>query len=378
MEASTAAYLNGEVMVTVPANSEQVMTPTMTLPERGNFSFALFFFVVLSSLGMVGNAVVCLVMLRNRKVFNSTTNKLIIHQSTIDSFGSIIFLTRRFALITPPVPAGFLTRLYCRIWWSEWVQYSMFVTSTYNLAAISAERYLATCHPVRHRNMFSPCRLKLLLLVPWLAGWLPAAHVVVLSFYDSETLDCGIAWPSLEAQAAGGVLIFLQEMVIPLTIMVFTYSRITWSLQQRSRVRQGENNAAAREMFSKANRNVTITLIVVAVFFVVCWLPNEVYYLLYNLSLQPNFINDPVYEVTSVFVVLNLCINPFIYAFAYERFRKKLLEMLCCRYWSVRRINVLENRTGVQASTVPMVSGGPSKTIHTNKAGSSTQGTEVA
>ncbi|XP_038055615.1 nociceptin receptor-like [Patiria miniata] len=359
MEASTAANL-GEVTETVSVTSDKA-SPTTASPDSLNV--ALFFFIALSSLGMLGNALVCFVMLHHRKVFNSTTNQLIIHQSIIDFFGSIIFLTRRFALAVPPVPANFLVRLYCRTWWSEWVQYSMFVTSTYNLAVISTERYLATCYPVKHRNMFSARRLKTLLLLPWIAGWLPASHVVILSYYDNKAMDCNISWPSLEVQAVGGVLIFLQEMVIPLLIMVFTYSRIIWSLHQRSRTR-GENNAAAREMFSKANRNVTITLIVVAMFFAICWLPADIYYLLYNLNLHPNFISDPVYEFTSVIVVLNLCINPFIYAFAYERFRKKLLQMLCCHHMGANRITGLENRTdeGTHISTNPpvsMVSGAP-------------------
>ena len=303
-------------------------TAQPSLPDN-NFNITLLFFVILSSLGMLGNALVCVVMLRYRKAFHSATNKLIIHQSIIDLIGSTVFLVRRFALVTPPVPDNFLGRLYCRVWWSEWPQFGMFVVSTYNLVAISTERYFATCHPVKHRNMFSPFRLKLVMLTVWIAGFFPEAHLVPICYYNRETLDCDVSWSSMEVQVFGGIFVFVTEIIIPITIMVLNYSRIIWTLRQRSRARDADNNTAAREIFSKANRNVTITLVVVAIFFVICWLPLEITYLLTNLNLlwESNLYGLPVYQVVSAIVVINLCINPFIYCFTYDRFRKKLREM---------------------------------------------------
>ncbi|XP_038075042.1 tachykinin-like peptides receptor 86C [Patiria miniata] len=360
------------IYVTDSVTSGQPLLQSFTVSSTatalgGKVDFGLLFSVILSSMGMLGNALVCFVMLRHRKVFYSPTNKLIIHQSFVDLVASTIFFVRRFALAVPPIADGFIGGFYCRVWWSEWPMYGMFVTSTYNLVAISTERYVATCHPIKHRNAFSPFRLKLVMAAAWLAGWLPAAHLTLICYYDAEVRDCGASWPNFEVQAVAGTLIFVHEIIVPITVMFFAYSRIIWSLRRRSRVREGENNDAAREMFSKANRNVTITLVVVAAFFAICWLPTDIYYLLYNLHVHNNFVEHPVYQVFSVIVVLNLCINPLIYCFAYDRFRKKLKQEFCGNRWLARRVGIAEDGTSNDTGTRITVAAGRGATAGNDK-----------
>ncbi|XP_033641662.1 mu-type opioid receptor-like [Asterias rubens] len=307
------------------------------------FDGQLFFYYTLSSLGILGNGFVCFVMLRYRKVFNSTTNKLIIHQSCLDLIGSCVFLVERFAHMGV-VPDSFLGRLYCHVWWSEWPQYGMFVASTWNLVAISVERYLAICRPVWYRNVFTPRRLKLVMMTAWMMGWVEAAHLLVVCFYDSEVLGCNVSWFSSEIQAVAGVLVFLHELVVPMSIMVLCYSLIIWKLRQRAQAHGRDNNTSAQETFSKANRNVTQTVVLVTIFFFICWSPTETNYLLFNLSVyQPvNLYEDIFYRVTGGIVVINLCINPLIYCFTYERFQKQLKEMVGRR---TRRVEDTSNST---------------------------------
>ncbi|XP_033641660.1 nociceptin receptor-like [Asterias rubens] len=283
----------------------------------------------MGSLGILGNGFVCFVMLRYRKVFNSTTNKLIIHQSCVDLIGSCVFLVGRFAHMGV-VPDSFLGRLYCHVWWSEWPQYAMFVTSTWNLVAISVERYLAICRPVWYRNVFTPRRLKLVFLGVWMMGWVQDSHLAMVTHYDSKILGCDFSWPSSEIRAVGGVLVFLHEFVIPMVIMVSSYSLIIRKLRQRAQAHGRDNNTSAQETFSKANRNVTQTVVLLTVSFFICWGPTETNYLLINLGLhQPvNIYEDIYYRVTGGIVVINLCISPFIYCFTYERFQKQVKEMV--------------------------------------------------
>ncbi|XP_033641658.1 nociceptin receptor-like [Asterias rubens] len=283
----------------------------------------------MSSLGILGNGFVCFVMLRYRKVFNSTTNKLIIHQSCLDLIGSCVFLVERFAHMGV-VPDSFLGRLYCHVWWSEWPQYAMFVASTWNLVAISVERYLAICRPVWYRNVFTPRRLKLVFLGVWMMGWVQDSHLAMVTHYDSEILGCVLSWPSFEIRAVGGVLVFLHEFVIPVVIMVSSYSLIIRKLRQRAQAHGRDNNTSAQETFSKANRNVTQTVVLLTISFFICWGPVETIYLLFNLGLyQPaNLYEDIFYRVTGGIVVINLCISPFIYCFTYERFQKQVREMV--------------------------------------------------
>ena len=92
----------------------------------------------------------------------------------------------------------------------------------------------------------------------------------------------------------------------------------------------------------KANKNVTITLLVVAVSYAICWIPSQIDYILFNLGLRHGvFIGD----VGRGIQLLNVCINPFIYCFTYERFQKQLKKMVCggCQR---NRINHVDTTSG--------------------------------
>ena len=291
-------------------------------------TIAFYAYITLSSLGLIGNAFVCLVMLRYRKFFHSTTNKLIIHQSFVDFLASLVFLLRHLLVISSPaaVPDNILGSLYCKLWWSEWPQYGMFVTSTYNLVAISLERYFATCQPVRYRNMFQTHHLKLGMVAAWLCGWLSQIHLFALSNRIDD--KCNLTRHGSAVQVIEGVAVSLVEFIIPIVVIIFAYSKIILELRKRSRARIGDHNHDAQNMLSKANKNVTKTLLVVAIFFAVCWIPKDVNYILFSLGLNENFVNSTVFEIVGAIVVVNMCINPFIYCFTYEHFQKQVKRMV--------------------------------------------------
>ena len=296
-------------------------------PQDNSDSTVFYAYIILGSLGVIDNAFVCLVMLRYRNVFNSSTNKLIIHQSFVDFVGSILFLLRQLLLIFPP--DNILGSLYCKLWWSDWPQYGMFVTSTYNLVAISLDRYFVMYQRVRHRSMFSSRRLKMVMAASWMCGWISMAHIIPVAYTINGA--CDLHWPSPVIQTIMGFMILLVTFIIPSAIIIVAYTKIILKLHKRSNARVGDHNQDARNMLSKANKNVTKTLFLVAIFFAICWLPTEINYVLYNLGL--NDVYNSVYDAVSAIVVVNLCINPFIYCFTYKLFQKRVKKMVCggCR-----------------------------------------------
>ncbi|XP_022110741.1 nociceptin receptor-like [Acanthaster planci] len=303
----------------------EASTAASKSPESIDLSASFYVYIAMGLLGLLGNTFVCLVMLRYPKVFNSTTNKLILHQSVIDLVASLVFLLRRFLVVSTPVPDGVVGSLYCTLWWSEWPQYGMFVASTYNLVAISLERYGATCHPACHRNRLTGKRLSCTMVGVWICGWLPEAPILWTTYSSNDS--CHATWPSHLVQAVTGILILLWELVIPISIMIFAYTKVSLELRKRSKARVRNNDA--RKMLSKANMNVTKTLVVVAICFAVCWIPTDVNYILLNLGLNGNSTDSVFYQATGAIVVINLCINPIIYCFTYDRFKKQLRKMVC-------------------------------------------------
>ena len=319
--------------------------PTPVLADNSNYA-AFYVNIIIGSLGLIGNAFVCLVMLRYRSIFNSTTNKLIIHQSVVDFLGSLLFLLG--VVIPPPsqVPDNILGSMYCKLWWSEWLQYSVFIVSTYNLVAISVERYFATCQPVRHRNMFSSHRLMMVVALDWISICFLHSYLIFIS----HNIDgvCEVIWPSPTIQAVVGVVIVESTIiVIPLAIIIYSYIKIILALYKRSRARVGDNNQDARNMLTRANKNVTLTLFVVAIFFAICWTPISTSYMLYNLGLNETFVSPTLNAI----VVLNICINPFIYCFTYERFQKQVKKMVCGgRRRNDNRVDTISGSTRQEAT----------------------------
>ncbi len=113
-----------------------------------------------------------------------------------------------------------------------------------------------------------------------------------------------------------------------MTVMIFAYTKIILELRRRSRARVDDNNQDARNMLSRANKNVTKTLLVVVIFFAVCWTPTEIYYMFLNLGAIEVSVYNATLPIFSAVVVVNLCINPFIYCFTYERFQKQAKKMV--------------------------------------------------
>ena len=67
--------------------------------------------------------------------------------------------------------------------------------------------------------------------------------------------------------------------------------------------------------------NIIKTLLIVVLFFFLCFASEETFYLLYNLGYEVNW--DGVYYKFSVIMVfLNCTVNPFIYLFNYKDFQK--------------------------------------------------------
>ena len=117
------------------------------------------------------------------------------------------------------------------------------------------------------------------------------------------------------------------EFVIPLILFVYLYGRILLFVRQRNQAFNGTytNQAMATSLQTNAHRsqmNVTVTMIIVSSAFVLCWLPNQLFYLL---SFIDNaYYIDVVYYATVFLIFLNVCTNPLIYAAKHEEVKNRL------------------------------------------------------
>ena len=142
-----------------------------------------------------------------------------------------------------------------------------------------------------------------------------------------------------------GVYLIAVALFIPILILIFVYGRIAWILArkldndiltdiQEERQNQGENKMVnkATEMrkqnFELAKRNTIKTLVIVGVCFIMCWIGNQIWVLLFNLGWEINW-DSPAYQFSVLMICVNCTINPFVYLAQYKEYQNALKTLIC-------------------------------------------------
>ncbi|XP_072017392.1 somatostatin receptor type 2-like [Amphiura filiformis] len=279
-------------------------------------------FGTISFLSIAGNAIVCVVFRFQFEIFGSITNILIFNQSIIDLCSGIIFAILKFAPGVSLKSLPWFTVL-CYIWISEYPFWALSYASTFNLLLLAIERYFAICQAVSHRKLFTKRRVKGYCTLVWMAGFLFQVYLPIVHHTESVG-RCNFEWPNKAAQIFIGTFVFMAEYLIPLMIMTSSYSLIWWNLRKRTI----SKTKVQVKAFAKGKRNVTITLCLVFISYVICWSPDAFVYFYFNLGGTYNF-NSNTHHFVMILVLCNMLTNPCIYVFKYDRFRQQLKSIIC-------------------------------------------------
>ncbi|XP_038069049.1 galanin receptor type 1-like [Patiria miniata] len=280
-------------------------------------------YTLIACLAVLGNGMVITVMLLRRQVFSSFTNRLILHQSVIDCIAGVVFFVWQVILQIAPKTVffdGYISdQLICRFVNVDVFVWCMNVTSTYNLVVISLERFMATCHPVKHRNSLSTAKLKFAMGTAWAIGFMYGSHFIFIFEVNEGQCQPTEFETGLKVFEISATITI--EYLVPMTILIYTYSRIIITLTKKS---SNQMNGAWKVM-NKAKKNVLLTTILIGIMFVLCWTPVEVLYLYKQLSEDWSTpLTDPFISL----VACNMLVNPVIYCFKYEKFRSELSKLV--------------------------------------------------
>ena len=121
------------------------------------------------------------------------------------------------------------------------------------------------------------------------------------------------------------------QFIGPVIILIYCYGKIAWILTRRIDSNL-ENNGRASAAESNINnkfimaRNNTIkTVLLVGICFIVCWVHDEVYYLMYNLGYNADW-NGTYFKFCITMIYLNCTVNPFVYLIKYQDYQRTLRE----------------------------------------------------
>ena len=133
------------------------------------------------------------------------------------------------------------------------------------------------------------------------------------------------------------------------------YGRIAWILTKRidsnleATSSTSEVEDAIKRKFLKARNNTIKTVLLVGICFIICWVNDEVYYLMYNLGYDADW-NGTYFKFCVAMIYLNCTVNPIVYLASYQDYHRALREFFSRSKGRTARRDV-ENASSTSTST---------------------------
>ncbi|XP_052873161.1 neuropeptide SIFamide receptor-like [Anopheles cruzii] len=298
--------------------------PSIQMPVGNVISMILYALVAI--VGLFGNTLVIYVVLRFSKM-QTVTNMYILNLAIADQ---CFLIGIPFLITTMHLGEWTFGNGMCKAYMVS-TSITQFTSSIF-LFIMSADRYIAVCHPISSPRFRTPLVSKVVSAIAWTASALIMLPVMLYAntiHREKNKMSCNIMWPS-ETGANSGTTFTLYSLIlgfaIPLSLILMFYYLVIRKLRT-----VGPKSKSKEK--KRSHRKVTKLVLTVITVYVLCWLP-------YWIS-QVALINSPPdicksrLEIT-VFVLVswlgysNSAMNPILYAFLSDNFKKSFLKACTC------------------------------------------------
>ncbi|XP_048881226.1 C-C chemokine receptor type 8-like isoform X2 [Brienomyrus brachyistius] len=290
--------------------------------ERHSAVFLPVFYSLLFVFGVTSNGLVLWVMLMSVKLM-SITDICLLNLAVADLL----------LLITLPFLAHYsradwvFGRGMCKVSMSSY--YIGFNGSIFFIVIMSIDRYLAVVHAVSSLKTRTRKYQTIMIGITWIVGILASFPEITLIDVHSEngTSLCEVGYHNESHWRAFGLFkMNVTSLLIPFFIMVFCYSMIL-----------------RRILLCKSKSRNTIHLVVVVVMvFFFCWTPYNIASFFKALEVlgiytacESSRAIQLSLQVTEAVAYSHTCLNPIIYVFVGQKFRRhlfKLMNRMPCMY----------------------------------------------
>ncbi|XP_032629182.1 galanin receptor type 1 isoform X1 [Chelonoidis abingdonii] len=293
----------------------------------------LIVFGVIFALGVLGNSLVITVLARSKPGKPRSTTNIFILNLSIADLAYLLFCIP-FQSTVYVLPTWVLGAVICKF-----IHYFFTVSmlvSIFTLSAMSVDRYLAIVHS-RRASVLRVSRNALLGVgLIWalsIAMASPVAHHQRLFHRDaSNQTFCWEQWPNPQHKKVYVVCTFVFGYLLPLLLISFCYAKVLNHLHKKLR------NMSKKSEASK--KKTAQTVLVVVVVFGISWLPHHVIHLWAEFGVFPLTQASFLFRVTAhCLAYSNSSVNPIIYAFLSENFRKAYKQVFKCQIGNESPLN---------------------------------------
>ncbi|TFK02717.1 ephrin type-A receptor 1 [Platysternon megacephalum] len=283
----------------------------------------LIVFGVIFALGVLGNSLVITVLARSKPGKPRSTTNIFILNLSIADLAYLLFCIP-FQSTVYVLPTWVLGAVICKF-----IHYFFTVSmlvSIFTLSAMSVDRYVAIVHS-RRASVLRVSRNALLGVgLIWalsIAMASPVAHHQRLFHRDaSNQTFCWEQWPNPQHKKVYVVCTFVFGYLLPLLLISFCYAKTAQ------------------------------TVLVVVVVFGISWLPHHVIHLWAEFGVFPLTQASFLFRVTAhCLAYSNSSVNPIIYAFLSENFRKAYKQVFKCQIGNESPLNdVKESKSRIDTT----------------------------
>ncbi|KAL6113704.1 uncharacterized protein ACO6RY_11917 [Pungitius sinensis] len=204
------------------------------------------------------------------------------------------------------------------------------LVSIFTLVAMSADRYVAVVLSKKSRCVRSRRNALVGVCVIWILSLVCAVpvaqHQGLITDHPSapNSTFCWELW-SGPSRRAYRVTVLLIGYLLPLLLITCCYSKVLFYLHKKMK------NMSRKSERSKRKTAQTVLLVVTA--FTICWMPHHI------IVMWVEFGTFPLNDATLAFCIVshclsygNSCVNPVLYAFLSENFRKACRQVFACSF----------------------------------------------
>ena len=284
-----------------------------------------FFYLFIPSFGIPGNLFATFVMLSSAEMCQKPCNLFMIHQSIIDLLACVCtFVTQFYDDVTFNKDPSLAEDLFCHLFLSLGVMWSIVHVSGYNLMALTLERYWAIKKPLKYDSNEVKRRLPYTFILSWLVGFaslfpnFATTRIVdgkCLVHYDIKSpILFNLMTPYFFCVACG----------IPGTVMMYSYIAIGLSLRKSQEFTKNDNTATTKKSkLKKAQMNLLQTCVLLMILFFMCWIQLTIVFFLYTVGYY-TFLYTKYFHIAVFCLILNSCLNPYIYSARYNEFKEQV------------------------------------------------------
>ncbi|XP_059468531.1 thyrotropin-releasing hormone receptor-like isoform X2 [Neocloeon triangulifer] len=292
---------------------------------------SMIFCIVILGIGVVGNVMVPIVILKSKDMRNST-NIFLMNLSVADLMVLLVCTPTVLVEVNSPPEVWVLGEEMCKA--VPFVELTVAHASVLTILAISFERYYAICEPLKAGYVCTKARAFLICVLAWVFAAVFTSPILAVAEYSFEEYFDGTTVPVCFTRADDfwPVCFFISTIslffIIPLAILVVLYSIIARSLTA--------NPALAKSMSShrgcnghilRYRRQVVLMLGTVVLSFFLCLLPFRAL-TLWIIIAPPEAMASLGVEgyynllyFCRIMLYLNSAVNPILYNLMSSKFR---------------------------------------------------------